>query len=134
MIKIIINIWVLLSLSLFASSLTQGDNQYKKGNYKLASELFAKGCKDKDEYSCIKLGLMYAKGEGVQLNIKKARNILRRACKKGHTSGCYELGMIYYQGLNGTKQNKKKAKLLFGTACNLGHERACEMYRRLNKY
>jgi len=130
--KILMSIGLLLSINLFAGLLTQGMNEYEKGNIKLASQLFTKGCENGNVYSCIELGKMYAVGEGVQLNNKKAKKLFSKACKKGYTGGCFNLGKIYYQGGNGIKQNKKLAKSAFGTACTYGHEQSCDMYKRLD--
>jgi TPR repeat protein len=122
----------LFTINLFAGLLTQGMIEYKKGNLKSASELYTKGCKEKNVYSCIELGKMYVLGEGVQLNSKKAKKIFKKACKRGYTGGCFHLGKLYYQGGNGVKQNKKKAKSAFGSACTYGHEQSCDMYRKLD--
>ena len=131
--KILMSIVLLLSINLFAGLLTQGMAEYEKGNIKLASELYTKGCKKGNQYSCVELGKMHITGEGVQVNSQKARKIFSKACKKGYTGACFELGKIYYQGGNGVKQNKRQAKFAFGTACTYGHEKACDMYKRLDK-
>ncbi|MBT3280545.1 MAG: sel1 repeat family protein [Campylobacteraceae bacterium] len=130
MIKIIIGIGMLLSMNLFAS-FDEGQIEYKKGNIKLASEHYTKGCKDGDPYSCIELGKLYASGKGIKLKTKKAKKIFTKYCKKGYTGSCYQLGVMHYLG-NGVEINKKKAKGAFGIACTYGHEQACTMYRKLD--
>ena len=132
MIKIIISIVILLSTNLFASLLSEGIAEYEKGNKKLASDFYIKGCKEKDVYSCIELGKLYITGEGIKANNRKAKKLFAKACTMGYTSGCYHLGRLYYQGGDGIKQNKKKAKAAFGSACTYGHDHACDMYRRLD--
>ena len=132
MIKNILIMGLLLSTNLFANFYDEGLTEYKKGNMKLASQLYNKACDTGEMHGCIKLGLMHYEGIGVKQNHKKSIKLFFRACKKRYSEGCFRLGLIYKQGAKGIKQDKRKAKMAFGKACNIGQDRSCELYDMLH--
>lgn len=122
-------IFVALSLvaGLLASDYVDGLNAYKAKDYQKAKELFEKACDDKDAKACLNLGLLYAKGQGVEQNYQKAREFLQKACDGNDALACYNLGLLYKKG-QGVKQNSQQTKTLFNKACYFGFQNACEYY------
>lgn len=132
-IKLIISIGLLLSTNLFANIVDKGLDAYKKGNVKLASELYIEACDNENMLACTKLGILYFTGEGVKQNRKKAEKLFTTACKRRYAKACFRLGLLYKEGGDGIKTNKRKAKLSFGRACNIGSEKSCVQYHILDK-
>jgi len=133
MIKIIMSIGLLLSINLSASLFDDGLAEYKKGNIKLASELYTEACDVGDKQACLNLGIMYFTGDGVEQDKIKAKELFTKTCKSRFAKGCFRLAIIYNQGCDGVKQDKLKAKLLFGKSCNIGYQRACEQFHILDE-
>ena len=133
MIKIIMSIGLLLSINLSANLFDDGLAEYKKGNIKLASELYTEACDGGDKQACLNLGIMYFTGDGVEQDKIKAKELFTKTCKSRFAKGCFRLAIIYNQGCDGVKQDKLKAKLLFGKSCNIGYQRACEQFHILDE-
>ena len=132
MIKIIISIGLLLSVNLFADLVDEGLAQYNKGNKKEATELYTKACDSGNKHACIKLGLLYASGDGVNQDTRKAKKLFVEACKARYSKGCFNLGVLYKQGADGVKQDTRKAQMAFSRACYIGDQRGCEQFNLLN--
>lgn len=105
-------------------------------------------CNNGDTGSCVDLGILYFKGDGVKQDYKKAREFYNKACEMGEASGCNNLGKLYkngntskskyvgkgivgnileylYESRNGVRQDYNKAMEFFGKACDLGDQDAC---------
>lgn len=132
MIKIIVSIGLLFSVNLFASLVDDGTVEYNNGNKKKAIELYSQACDGGNTHGCIKLGFLYAAGDGVSQDTKKAKKIFVEACKAKYSKACFGLGVLYKQGSDGVKKDIKKALMAFNRACYIGDERGCEQYNLLN--
>ena len=72
-----------------------------------------------DAEAMFKLGLMYAKGEGVTLDIDKAREWWEKAADAGHAVAMFNLGVMYYKGI-GVPVDKKEARKWWKKATDTG--------------
>jgi TPR repeat protein len=70
------------------------------------------------------LGLMYAKGEGVQQDFKQAAAWLRKAADQGLADAQYVLGMMYFQGEGGVQQDFKQGVEWLWKAADQGMAKA----------
>jgi hypothetical protein len=92
--------------------------------------LYAKGCAQGDADACNRLGIMYAKGDGVAKDIRRAIELYRKACEAGDAWGCNNLAFKYKNG-NGLKKDMKQAAALFEKACMAGNGQSCNQAGRL---
>lgn len=96
--KKIFHIFVLVFALLGAKEsleLEQGNEAYKRKDYKEALELYEQACKNKEAIGCSNLARMYSKGEGVRKNKAKAMEFFQKACDSGDMGVCVLLGVIY---------------------------------------
>lgn len=75
--------------------LNEAQEAYKRGDYKMAIELFERACENKEGKGCSNLASMYDKGEGVKKNKAKAMQLFQKACDSGDMGICILLGIIY---------------------------------------
>ena len=93
-------------------------------------EELKKACDSQDWEACVKLGVAYYKGDGVDEDHEEAHTLYEWACDKGHNlDGCFRAGSFYFLG-HGTEHNHDKAVLYLKKACDGGHEKGCKMYDR----
>lgn len=88
----------LATFNLHAGELEQGFQAFSAGNYEKALRLWlpiAEKDNDKAQYN---LGLLYAKGLGVEKNLKTAFIWYKRAAANGNTDAMYNLGLMYDKG------------------------------------
>lgn len=119
--------------NVFVDDFSKGVNALKKDDYDNAKEFFKKSCNNGNDKGCYNIGLMYAKGLGVEKDNSKAGLFFKKACDGGHPNGCYLLGLSYAKGY-GVKQDYFKAAGLFKKICNDGDARGCEQYELLKSY
>ena len=74
------------------------------------------------------LGLLYARGDGVERNLPEARALLRRAALQGHPKAQFYLGQMYAFG-DGGEKNKVLATMWFWLATTLGDRYARDSLR-----
>ena len=91
MIKRIMLVLMLVSISLYANNFRQGMRAYIKGDFVKAKVLFELSMtKDKTIHGGYMLGRMYLRGKGVDKNIKKSIILLEHAYLSGNIpAGCY---------------------------------------------
>jgi len=128
MTKIIISMFLLLSLNLSADFVDEGSIEYEKGNIIGASELYTKACKNENMKGCTKLGVLYFTGNGVKENHKKAKKLFRKACKKRYPEGCFHLGTIYKRGATDIPRNFEKSKMYYALGCKMRLNKSCIQY------
>jgi len=128
MTKIMISVLLLLSLNLSANLVDDGLIAYKKGDLTGASELYAKACKKQNMEGCVKLGILYFTGDGVEENPKKAKKLFIKACKAGYPEGCYQLGTLYKRGAKDIERNFKKSRFYYAHGCRLRLAKSCAQY------
>lgn len=125
MIKVIISIFLLLSLELSADFVVnKGILEYSNSK----SELYTKECENGNTNGCVSLGILYFTGDGVKENHKNAEKLFTEACTKKHSKACYYLGTMYKRGSNGIKKNLTKAKMLYALGCMHGYAQSCDQY------
>ncbi len=73
-------------------------------------------CKTGKGYACFVHGLMFEKGEGVDIHPKRARELYEKSCELGFQRGCYALASCLESGKCGPA-DKDRALLLFEAAC-----------------
>lgn len=124
----------------------------ERKEYHKAKEYFEKTCNFKGEASkignhifddtflehsiansCGNLGVLYANGWGVKLNIQKALQLQTKACASKADHFCKNLGFVYFEGKLVPK-NITKAKEYFGKACDLGNQEGCNLYKKASGY
>lgn len=133
MTKIIISILLLLSLDLSADLVDDGLAEYKKGNATLASEHYAKACENGNTTGCVRLGVLYFTGDGVEENPKKAKKLFAKACKKSNALGCYHVGTLYKRGADGIERNFRKARMFYARGCKIGLSKSCDQYNLIRE-
>lgn len=80
--------------------------------FKEAYSLFAELAINHHTQSQYILGLMYLKGDGVQIDFSKAFELFRTAAIKGHVRAYYDLGAMYRNG-EGIEVNIEMAKYCY---------------------
>ena len=110
----------------------QGEAFYNNKEYDEAAELFKKACDGGKMSGCYNLGVMYAKGSGVEKDFSKAAELSKKACDGGHMHGCGHLGFMYEYG-NGVEKNEQKAAELYKKACDGGEMNACRSLGIINR-
>lgn len=58
-----------------------------------AFEIFERACEAGSSYSCLNLGVMYDRGQGVEVDKHKAGLLYAKACKLGDIEACYMLNL-----------------------------------------
>ena len=86
--KVILIACLLLGVNLYANLLVDGIEEYNKGNYEKAKELYIKACDGGDMRACQNLGLIYYNGDGVRQDKVKAKELFGKACDGGYMNGC----------------------------------------------
>lgn len=89
-----------------------------------AAALFAQACKAGVEDGCIRLGLSYEEGRGVERDDRRAASLFETACSAGALDGCYALGGCYAQG-RGVAVNRERSTELIRRTCQGGYTPAC---------
>lgn len=85
---------------------------------------YRQACDGGEALGCFNLGVSYATGEGVALDVSKAAVLFRKACDGGDAGGCAGLGNLLYLGL-GIAPNKLEGARLLRQACQAENEWAC---------
>ena len=81
-------------------------------------------CNSGDSQSCVTLGLLYLRGQGVEVNQGSALALFRKACHVGSARGCGLVGESYLFG-EGTRPDISQAKEVLERACILGDPASC---------
>jgi uncharacterized protein len=78
-----------------------GIGAHAKQRYLKALKAWRQASARGDTEADYRIGLLYARGEGVVQSLPDAVSWYRRAAKAGHTDAQYQLGLIYLNGANG---------------------------------
>jgi len=84
-----------------------GSDFMGKKKYKAGKKYHKMACENRGFGSCAELGTMYAKGLGVNKDIKKALELYKKGCDGGDAFSCNNAGTVYALNL---KDNKKAFK------------------------
>jgi len=79
----------------------------------------------------LNLGVMYAFGEGVEMDDKEAFKWFRKAAEQNEVGAQYNLGMIYENGL-GVEKDDKEAVRWYRKAAEQGDEDAKAALKKLS--
>jgi len=93
-----------------------------------AVTLFQQASKQGNRRAQYQLGLLYARGDGVQKNLVRARELLHAAAMQGHPKAQFYLGQMYVFG-DGGEKNNIKATMWFWLATTLGDRFAKDSLR-----
>lgn len=77
-----------------------------------------------DSTPCMKLAVMYHKGQGVRENGELALKYFQKAANLGNEDGLFAVGMMYFTG-DGVRRNYKRAFDYFTRAAAANHADAC---------
>lgn len=87
--------------------------------------------KQKNQSSCVNLGIMVLGGEGVPRDAAKAATLFQGACNGGVGVGCDRFG-IALQGGTGIQQDLPRAADIFRKGCDLKNAEACNRVALMN--
>jgi TPR repeat protein len=99
--------------------LMAGTNRYSE-----AVPILTSSCDAGSAKSCVFLGFLYAKANGVAKDEAKAAKLFGRACDGGEAIGCTRLGVMYSLG-TGVEEDFAKAATLYRQGCDAGDARGC---------
>lgn len=106
--------------NLSADVFQEGLDAAEKGDYAVAFEKFKPIADQGWPGAQFNLGVMYAKGQGVQKSYKEALKWYLLAAKQGNASAQSNLGNMYEKG-QGTAQDYNEALKWYNLAANQGH-------------
>ncbi|WP_457596836.1 tetratricopeptide repeat protein [Hydrogenimonas sp.] len=121
---------LLLPLLSWASNFSEAMRAFKKGDYKVAKELFELAIEeDGAEQAQYFLGLMYLQGKGVKKSLPEARRYLFKAAELGNARAKCYLAETY---LDRKRPDKKKALQLLKEGSAAGAEECEAVAARYN--
>ena len=106
----------------------QGMEFVRKKKVTDAATLFQQAGEKGNRRAQYQLGLLYARGDGVQKNLVRARELLHKAAMQGHPKAQFYLGQMYAFGDGGEKDNVK-ATMWFWLATTMGDRFARDSLR-----
>ena len=111
--------WIFISILFistygFSKPLGQFEKIHKWDNN--IDSLYVK-CKNGNSVSCVDLGFLYEKGQGVKADQSEAVKYYKKSCLGNNARGCYNLGVMYHFG-KGVKIDYPRSAELYRQACN----------------
>ncbi len=100
-----------------------GQAAYEAGDTQKAFYYFSQSAQKGEADGQAGLGLLYAKGHGVERNVGTAVELFRKAAAQGSSEGQKDLGMMYAQG-RGVRQDYPEAVQWFTKAAKQGNATA----------
>ena len=97
-----------------------GEEFYDIGLYSSAFKKLHQAAEQGHVPSQYNIGVMYKKGQGVDINLKEAAKWYLKAANQGYTEAQYNIGAMLYEG-KGVEQNYKEAFNWFLKAANSGN-------------
>jgi len=95
---------VICATGVEAASIEEATFAYDRGDYTQAARLFRPLAEQGIAAAQLNLGLMYAKGQGVQQNYQAALKWFQKAAEQGDVSAQNNLGLMYERG-RGVRQD-----------------------------
>jgi hypothetical protein len=119
------------AIEIYQQGIDKGDSRclkvltclYREGasgipqDFPKALEILEEGVNRGNPHAMINLGMMYAKGEGVEKNLKKAEELFERSGKPGSLNFLAEC----YKNGNGVEKNLEKAAEIYQKLAHLGN-------------
>ena len=106
-----------------AELVKEGEKFYDMGLYRDAFKKLHQAAEQGHVPSQYNIGVMYKKGQGVDINLKEAAKWYLKAANQGYTEAQYNIGAMLYEG-KGVEQNYKEAFNWFLKAANSGNVNA----------
>ncbi len=103
-----------------AELVNEGEKFYDMGLYRDAFKKLHQAAEQGHVLSQYNIGVMYKKGQGVDINFKEAAKWYLKAANQGFTEAQYNIGVMLYEG-EGVEQNYKEAFNWFLKAANSGN-------------
>ncbi|QHO73894.1 hypothetical protein ACH79_15835 [Bradyrhizobium sp. CCBAU 051011] len=101
---------------------------FERGHYLEALKLWKRASQNGDAEADYRIGMLYAKNQGVVGSIPDAVVWCERAAQRGHAEAQYQLGLIYLYGVNASlgpnrpeTWRQSSAARLGDTASNVHH-------------
>ncbi len=88
---------VLLSVALYATNYERGDDAYGDGDIKKAVSFWETGAKNGELGSQFMLGLLYLRGDDVEINTKKAASLLAKIFNSNDETLQITVALAYYK-------------------------------------
>lgn len=110
-------------IRLAETSHQQGVAAFRRGDHQTAYRVWQALAEQGNASAQTSLGLLYAKGRGVQQSYAKSKIWMEKSAAQGHAEAQYSLGVFYDQGLGVEKDYDQAAKWYF-KAMKRGHARA----------
>lgn len=130
-----VNRWLFTLITLVAglarAGAQEGEEAYKKGDYKTALQEFKKTPKDPSTMAWI--GFMYLEGNGVKKDLKIAASWIEKAANGGDDWAQFKFGMLLSDGI-GIKKNESNAFEWLQKAFDAGNTDAIAPLGRMYKY
>ena len=98
-----------------ADSLEEAELIYERGDYTQAARLFRPLAEQGIASAQFNLGVMYAKGQGVQQDYQAALKWYRKAAEQGDARAQYNLGLLYENG-RGVRRDFIRAHMWYNVA------------------
>ena len=108
---------VALTVALYASNYESGDEAYGKGDIKKAISFWEEGAKKGEIESQFVLGLLYLRGDDVEIDSKKAASLLAKTFNSDNETLHITIAFSYYKN-RGDEMEDKLATNLFEVAIN----------------
>ncbi len=108
-----------LALEVRAQDIQAGARAYNRGDYAKALKIWRPLAEKGHRQAQHHMGLMYAQGLGVPLDLAKSTQWFRKAARAGHVLAAYNLGFRYLKG-EGVPQDFKTAAVWFRRAAGAG--------------
>jgi len=106
----------------------QGMRRLKAHDTATAARLFERAAAQGNRRARYQLGLLYARGDGVEKDLNKARELFRQAAMQGHPKAQFYLGQMYAFGDGGVR-DPVRATMWFWLAASLGDRYARDSLR-----
>ena len=113
-----------LTATLFAADFDQAVEDYNRGNYIQALNIFYALAKKEDVRAQYNVALIYENGLGVEKDLPQAQLWYERAAKNGNASAQYNLGQMYHVAGEEDVHAYEKAKYWYDKAVNSGVKEA----------
>ncbi len=107
----------LSTIQAFGGTIEDALRAYRNGDYKTAFGLIKPLAEKGDATAQFNIGVMYAKGQGVQKDDSEAAKWYRKSAEQGDGYAQYSLGMIYKKGV-GVAQDYVLAHMWYNLAAS----------------
>ncbi|MFV0482319.1 MAG: tetratricopeptide repeat protein [Campylobacteraceae bacterium] len=123
---------IFISIHIETSKYELAVKHYKAKEFDKAMSYFKKECEFADFNACGFVGVMYLKGEGVEVDFSTAVTYFEKGCKGTNFYTCSILGMMYENG-HGVKKDSQKAIQFHTKACEKNIMESCEYVKKIEE-